>query len=236
MIRQSPSDDVAGGDPDLGEAPANWPSSWGNNVVDYGIDQTVVQQEGAARVKDALKAIPSLSITTDLAHLFDPSTGIYANAYNDGRDCCPASLELLNPNGSTGFQVNAGLRIRGGFSRSGDNPKHAFRLFFRGEYGDSTLDYPLFGSGGTGSFKKMDLRTAQNYSWSFGGDPSNTMIQDVFTVRIAGARWDNHTRMRSNWYHLYLDGQYWGVYQTQERAEAEYAASYFVVRHRIMMC
>ncbi|MFO1003367.1 MAG: chitobiase/beta-hexosaminidase C-terminal domain-containing protein, partial [Planctomycetaceae bacterium] len=226
VIRQSPSDDVAGGDPDFGEAPANWPSSWGNNVVDYGIDQTIIQQEGATRVKDALKAIPSLSITTDLANLFDPSTGIYANAYNDGRDWeRPASLELLNPNGATGFQVNAGLRIRGGYSRSGDNPKHAFRLFFRGEYGDSTLDYPLFGSAGTGSFKKIDLRTAQNYSWSFGGDPGNTMIQDVFARESQGAMGQPFTR--SNWYHLYLDGQYWGVYQTQERAEAEYAANYF---------
>ena len=36
-----------------------------------------------------------------------------------------------NADGTTGFQVNAGLRIRGGYSRSGSNPKHAFRFFFR---------------------------------------------------------------------------------------------------------
>ena len=225
VIGQSPSDDVSGGDPDVGAPPPGWPDNWGNNVVDYGIDQTVVQQEGADKVKAALLAIPTLSITTDLANLFDPSTGIYANAYNDGRDWeRPASVELLNPDGTPGFQVNAGLRIRGGYSRSGDNPKHAFRLFFRGEYGDSTLDYPLFGSEGVDSFKKMDLRTAQNYSWSFGGDPSNTMIQDVFERESQGAMGEPYTR--SQWYHLYIDGQYWGIYQTQERAEADYAASY----------
>lgn len=226
VIRQSPSDDVEGGDPDVGEPPVGWPSSWGNNVVDYGMDQAIVQQEGAARVKNALLAIPSISITTDLANLFDPSTGIYANAYQDGRDWeRPASVELLNPDGTSGFQVNAGLRVRGGYSRSGDNPKHAFRLFFRGEYGDSSLDYPLFGTEGTDSFKKIDLRTAQNYSWSFGGDPSNTMIQDVFARESQSAMEQPATRSR--WYHLYIDGQYWGVYQTQERAEAEFAASYF---------
>ncbi|MCA9172563.1 MAG: CotH kinase family protein, partial [Planctomycetales bacterium] len=31
---------------------------------------------------------------------------------------------------------------------------------------------------------------------------------------------------RSRYYHLYINGQYWGLYQTQERAEASYAASY----------
>src|SRR5262249_7110421 len=31
---------------------------------------------------------------------------------------------------------------------------------------------------------------------------------------------------RSRYYHLYLDGQYWGVYQSEERAESSYAASY----------
>ena len=33
--------------------------------------------------------------------------------------------------------------------------------------------------------------------------------------------------IRDRYYHLYLNGQYWGLFQTQERAEANYAASYF---------
>ncbi len=208
-----------------GQPPAGWPATWGSNTVDYGIDPDIIALEGATVVKNALKSIPSLSITTDLGNLFDPATGIYSNAYNDGSDWeRPASIELLNPDASPGFQVNAGLRVRGGYSRSGDNPKHSFRLFFRGEYGDSTLDYPMFGTN-TPSIKKLDLRTAQNYSWSFGGDPSNNFVAEVvnrYTQRDMGMPYT-----RSAWYHLYLDGQYWGLYQTQERAEAEFAASYF---------
>lgn len=208
----------------LGQPPIGWPSTWGANVVDYGMDPDIIALEGATAVKNALKAIPSLSITTDLANLFDPVTGIYANSWNDGRDWeRPASLELLNTNANPGFQVNAGLRIRGGYSRSTDNPKHSFRLFFRGEYGDSTLDYPMFGPS-TPSLKKLDLRTAQNYSWSFGGDPSNNFVTDIFNRQTQAAMGMPSTR--SEWYHLYLNGQYWGLYQTQERAEAEFAASY----------
>lgn len=209
-----------------GSAPVGWPSSWGSNTVDYGLDPEVIQTEGTAKIKEALLAIPTMAITSDLENLFDPSTGIYGNAYNDGREWeRAASLELLNPDGAAGFQVNAGIRIRGGYSRSPDNPKHAFRLFFRGEYGDSTLEYPLFGSEGVSSFKKLDLRTAQNYSWSFGGDPNNTMIADVFARETQRDLGQPYTRSR--WYHLYINGQYWGIYQSQERAEAEFAASYF---------
>src|SRR5690606_6768116 len=97
--------------------------------------------------------------------------GIYVNATGDGAEWeRPASFELLHPDGSEGFQVGAGLRIRGGFSRTPGNPKHSFRLFFRNEYGPGTLEYPLFGDEGADRFDKLDFRTAQNYAWSTPGN------------------------------------------------------------------
>lgn len=209
-----------------GQTPPNFPASWGNKPVDYGIDPDVIATEGANAVKDALLAIPTWSITTDIENLFDVNTGIYTNAIEDGRDWeRPASVELLNPDGSDGFQVNAGLRIRGGFSRLASNPKHSFRLFFRSEYGDSKLDFPVHGDTGTDSFDKIDLRTAQNYSWSKEGNAENNFIIDQFSRENQLALGQPSTR--SSWLHLYLNGQYWGLYQTQERAEARFAAEYF---------
>ena len=200
--------------------------SLGNKFLDYGIDPEVIGIEGEQAVKDALLAIPTWSITTDIDNLFDPNTGIYANATEGGRDWeRPASVELLNPDGSEGFQVNAGIRIRGGASRGDDNPKHAFRLFFRGEYGDSKLEYPVHGSEGTDTFDKIDLRTAQNYSWSKDGDDSNTFITDRLARLAQQALGQPSTR--STWMHLYINGQYWGLYETQERAEADFGATYF---------
>ena len=52
----------------------------------------------------------------------------------------------------------------------------------------------------------------------------NTMLRDVFSRDVQGAMGQPYTRSR--YYHLYLNGQYWGLYQTQERSEARYAASY----------
>jgi hypothetical protein len=122
VIRQSPN----------GETPPGWPSSWGANVVDYGMDPDVVNNPAySGEIANGLKAIPSYSIVTELGNLFDPVTGIYANPSQDGIDWeRPASIELIYPDGRKGFQVNAGIRIRGGFSRNTSNPKHAFRLFF----------------------------------------------------------------------------------------------------------
>ncbi|WP_146398305.1 lamin tail domain-containing protein [Planctomycetes bacterium CA13] len=209
-----------------GLPPAGWPSTWNTNDVDYGMDPDVITAEGAQAVKDALLALPTWSISTDLDNLFDAEIGIYSNALQDGRDWeRPAAVELINPDGTAGFQVNAGLRIRGGYSRRDFNPKHALKLFFRGSYGDSTLNYPVHGTDAATEFEKIDLRTAQNYSWSSGGNASNNFIAEVlarYNQRDLGQPYT-----RSSWMHLYLNGQYWGLYQTQERADANYAVSYF---------
>ena len=36
-----------------------------------------------------------------------------------------------------------------------------------------------------------------------------------------------HDAERGNYYHLYINGQYWGLYNTDERPEASYGATYF---------
>ncbi len=203
-----------------------WPvSSVNGQAIDLRMDSRVVN---SSVYKDlmipALTDIPSISVISDLDHLFHPLTGIYVNADGHGheweREC---SVELINPDGSPGFEVNAGLRIRGGWSRHPEFPKHAFRLFFRSEYGDAKLNFPLFGEEGVDQFDKIDLRTSQNYAWS-NGDDKNTFLRDVFSRDTQGDMGNPYTRSR--YYHLYLNGMYWGLYQTQERPEARFAADY----------
>ena len=200
-------------------------STVNGQVFDYGFDPEVIAIEGEQAVRDALLSIPSVSITTDADNLFDPQTGIFVNALESGIEYeRPASVELIQPDGSEGFQVNAGLRIRGGFSRQDDNPKHSFRVLFRGEYGDSELNYPLHGEGGADTFDRLDFRTAQNYSWSREGDASGNFINEYFSRLNQGATGELYTR--STWVHLYLNGQYFGIFQTQERVDANFAVSY----------
>ncbi|MHC4499504.1 MAG: LamG-like jellyroll fold domain-containing protein, partial [Planctomycetota bacterium] len=214
-----------------GEPPGpGWPTgSVNNQVIDYGMDPDIVDPPSAYAdlIDNALLAIPTISLVTDLANLFDSATGIYVHAGSSGRSWeRPTSVELINPDGTEGFQINAGLRIRGGYSRGSWNPKHAFRLFFRAEYGPASLEYPLFEDEGVDEFENVDLRTSQNYSWAHGqgGGTHNTMVREVFSRDLQGEM--GHPYTRSRYYHLYLNGHYWGLFQTQERSEASHAESY----------
>lgn len=212
----------------------DWPDT--NSVdtthqyFDYGMDPDVFNDARySSLIIDALLNLPSLSIVSDPENLFNPDSGIYVNARQDGveweRKC---SLELIDPEGDVGFQINAGVRIRGGDSRRNANPKHSFRFLFKGEYGLDQLDYPLFGDEGVDKFDRIDLRTNQNYSWH-ATDPyraaKNTFIREIFSRDTQKDMELPYTRSRQ--YHVYLNGQYWGLYMTQERPEENFGASYF---------
>ncbi len=229
-----------------GESPGTgWPApstpnggnvwgGWGSDAIggseqrlDYGMDPDVVTHpDYDAQIEPALTSIPTISLVSDLGNFFDAATGIYTNAEQDGIEWeRPGSFEIITSDGSQSLQVNTGIRIRGAYSRIGTNPKHAFRLFFRKEYGAGELEYPLFGNEGVDEFDKIDLRTTQNYSWSMQGNVGhNTMNRDVFSRDLQRELGRPYTRSR--YYHLYLNGVYWGLYQTQERAEANFGASY----------
>jgi len=203
-----------------------WPNTNINDqIIDYDMATDVVSDPRYTNlIDDALLDIPTISIITDNKNLFDPMTGIYVNAEGHGmdweREC---TVELVHPDGTEGFNINAGLRIRGGWSRHPDFPKHSFRLFFRSDYGASKLEYSLFDDEGVSEFDKIDLRTAQNYAWS-NGDSRNTMVREVFSRDSQRDMDQPYTRSR--YYQLYLNGMYWGLFQTQERSEARFASDY----------
>jgi hypothetical protein len=234
VIRQSTATATAKG----------WPtSSPTGQVFDYAMSPAVVNGNEAA-TQAALRAIPTISIVTDLANLVDPQKGIYVNPAGRGRAFeRPASIELLNNDGTGGgqFQHNCGIRIRGGFSRDRNNPKHAWHFYFRPEY-DGDLRFPMFGNEGATEFEQLDLQTPQNYSWSYspqnltysytapGGTPTtrrlryNTFVREPLSRDLYGAMGQPYGRTR--YYHCYVNGQYWGLYMTQERTEASFGETY----------
>jgi hypothetical protein len=207
--------------------PPGWPANRqiNNHAMEYGMRQQIVAGDNA-RLREGMTAIPSISLVTDLAHLFDPETGLYANSNRSHSWERPVSVELIDPisGASAEFQIDAGLRLRGAYSRSVSNPKHSFRLLFRSAYGENRLRFPLFEDEGASEFHNVDLRTAQNYSWAFENSNNNTFLRDVFSRDSQRDMGMPYTRSR--YYHLYLNGQYWGLYMTQERGESDFAATY----------
>jgi len=210
-------------------AQSGTPDGWSTEPVNgqvyqFGLDQQYISRH-LTQVGNALLAAPTLSITTDLDNLIGEASGIYSNPGEQGLAWeRPASIELID--GDSGFQINGGVRLKGGYSRQLANPKHSFRLTFA-LANEGPLNYPVFGLDGVQTFESLDLRTEQNYGWqtqdpTTGANRRNTMIRDQFLRDSQAAVGDPSTRSR--WVHLFLNGQYWGLYMLRNNITAEHAA------------
>ena len=210
-----------------GKAPPRWPLRWTGQKTDYGMDPRITGTSPyREQLQRTLKLLPSISIVMPLDGLFDEERGIYNHPQEHGKEWERAtSIELIESDGTPGFQVNGGIRIRGGASRDTSNPKHSLRLFFRRDYGTPQLEYPMFGAEGTPVCDKFDLRCDQISSWHWAGEKKDDFIRD---------QWGRDTQIamgqpgdRGDFFHLYINGLYWGLYNTQERHDASFAAHYF---------
>lgn len=219
-----------------GARAAGFPANWGSTPADYGLDRRVVGTGGTdafgGRYVEAflseLKALPTISLVLPMDDLFGPQ-GIYANP--EGRGAAwerAASFEWI-PGGSgtpslEAFQQDAGLRIQGGAFRSfGLSRKKSFRLVFRGEYGARRLEQPLFGPGAAPWFNTLILRANSNDAWPY-GDSRAVYIRDRFAMDTA--RELGIPASHSGFAHLFLNGQYWGLYNPVERPDAAFAEAY----------
>jgi hypothetical protein len=210
------SDEAAQGDP----VPAN-----------YEIDPEVVNDP---RYRDTflqdLRSLPTVSLVLDPDDLWSEQRGIYANPVKEGAEWERAgSVELMDTTGASQFQIDAGVRIHGGFGRRPSaTAKHSFRLFFRGTYGATQLEYPWFGEHYASEFDTMVLRANYNYSWARGNRGGMQTGEDY---TIVNDRWSAVTQTemgglapQGTYVHLFVNGLYWGIYNPTERPDAAFQA------------
>jgi hypothetical protein len=143
----------------------------------------------------------------------------------------PINIEYFAPGGAEQFNVNAGIRVHGNFSRM-FSPKKSYRIYFRKEYGGpGRLEYPLFEDSVVTSFDKLVLRAG---------------FQDTFFHRNIPLLSDKHHTARyindqvvrnlhrnmgqpiahGKWVLLYLNGEFWGLYNLTERVDLQYLQTY----------
>ena len=167
--------------------------------------------------------LPVMSLVTAPANLWDPATGIYANPNNEGPDWERVAHLTLIEGGMTRFSYPVGVRIHGGSSRLA--PKKNFRVFFRGEYGQSRLNYHVFPQKSIDRFETLVLYAPSGDQPT--GNPRFTLIDDALThslwLEIGGAA--SAFRPVS----LYLNGEYWGAYWIREHINEDYVINNFGV-------
>jgi hypothetical protein len=213
--------------------PPGMPAVWdgrGQDPIraDYAMDPRVVNDPAYRdEMIDGLTSIPSISLVMPPEDLFGAERGIYINSEQRGRQWERAtSLEILQPDGSS-FQADTGIRIHGySWRYHSITPKHSFRLEFRDEYGPPKLEYPLFPDAPVSRFDSIVLRAQGGRAWAGNQLPHQAQyIRDAFardTARDMG-KIDGHAAF----FHLYLNGLYWGLYHAVERPDAQMAEEYF---------
>lgn len=211
--------------------PYGFPLTWGSYngqpvPADYEMDPTVVNDPRySGTIANDLRTLPALMISADRIDLFNEVSGIYANPTQSGSQWeRPVSAELIAPDGSTLFQIDAGLRIHGNSTRQPDvTPKHSMRLYFRSEYGPSKLDYPLFADSPVESFDLLVLDALYDDSWLL--SERGTYARDQWMKNTLTSM--GRVGVHNIYVQLYLDGLYWGLYNVTERVDDDFAASYF---------
>ena len=212
----------------LQQTGAGFPANWSTATADYAVDPNVINDPRyAAVIAEDLQAIPTMSLVMDVNDLFGP-TGLYSNPTSEGVAWERAgSLEYFDPDGGSEFQINAGVRIYGGVSRSLSYSKHSFRIAFKDDYGPTKLDFPLFGDGAADSFDNLILRGNFNNSWPF------WVVSEQQRAQYVRDLWMHDTQRAMGWpssngtyVHLYINGLYWGLYNPDERQDASFSAEY----------
>jgi len=213
--------------------PEGFPAAWDGlsqppAAADYGMDPDVVNDpDTAAELLAGLTSIRTMSIVMPREDLFGDE-GIYVHSQQRGAAWeRAASVEILEPDGSTGVATLAGVRIHGyGWRPHSNTRKHALRLEFRSRYGPTKLEYPLFEDAPVDRFDSIVLRCQGSRGWQDFRDPEQSQyIRDSFARDTAAAmgKVDGH----ATYVHLYLNGLYWGLYNPVERPDADFGAEYF---------
>ena len=176
--------------------------------------------------------LPVVSLTTDPYNLWDEEYGIYvlgndaewsfpyfgANFWEDWER--PIHVELYEPNGELGFNLDAGVKIFGGWSRGW--PQKSLAIYARSNYGASEINYQIFPDKEIDSFSAIVLRNSGN-DWFGSGEGSATMLRDGTHTGLMDNTDIDHQAYRPA--AVYINGEYWGIHNIREKVNEEFLAS-----------
>ncbi|MDG2384539.1 MAG: CotH kinase family protein [Pirellulaceae bacterium] len=212
------------------KTPEGLPKRWGRSRADYEMDPEIVNQSPYREtIFDDLQSLPSVSLTIDQEDFFGDS-GIYANTLRRGRAWeRPVSVEYFDPLNNDQFQIDAGLRVHGGYSREpAATPQHSLRMYFRSEYGEGKLRFPLFSDSDVSVFDSLVLNAQSSDNWTSINITTGRIAQfmrDQWAQDIQREMGQPH--VPGKYVHVYINGLYWGLYGLMERPDDDFSAAHF---------
>jgi|GEM_PF-4696438 len=193
---------------------------------EWGLEGNGEEEEWRALLDESLLSVPTISITTE-ANLTGPS-----GSMNRLIEESPASIEYLLPDGTGGFQIDAGVEHFGGHSSR--SPKRNIRVSFRSIYGASKLDYDLFEDpSAVTRFDQILLRAGSHDTWfwtNYGAanKPATGQSGVYFRNQWAYERQLElgHIAPHGRFVQVYINGEYFGMHNLMERPNSDFLESY----------
>ena len=190
-----------------------------------------------------------VSLVTDPSNLFDDEKGIYvlgnkanqgggmggmmggfggvapANYTQSGREWeRPANFTLFE-NGQEKFSANIGIRIHGAYTRQ--DPQKSFNIYARSDYGPSKLNYDFF-DGKLLNYKGKVIDSFDSLTLRTGANDKDTKIRDRLNQEMVSDR-DIGMLLQTECI-VFIDGEYWGVYNLMEKISKDYVSDHFKVK------
>ena len=175
-----------------------------------------------------------ISIVTNPDNLFDPDIGIYVtgrmyietkkrtNYKMKGKEWERECFVTIFDKGEIVVQQNLGIRIKGTATRI--KPGKSFNLYARKKYGKSRIETNLFkdnydiNGNLITSYKSLSLRNIFE----------ENRLRDKFGRDLFYSRKDlTSTNMENSI--LFLNGEYWGFYLIQEKIDANFISSNYLI-------
>jgi len=133
-------------------------------------------------------------------------------------------FDLIGDDGSYEYDADCLIRIFGAYSRNKE--QKGLALVTRAGYGDSELDYQFFDDLDITEFHSLTLRAS-------GQDATNSRIRDIVITSLLGdgdlglsADQDIYVQAFKQVV-VYINGQYWGVYNLREKITKYFIASHY---------
>ncbi len=177
--------------------------------------------------------LPVVCLSTDADNLFGEDYGIFANGkYYDSSAKFPfktkytnfwqdwerpVHFDYIDESGTQVLSFNAGMKIFGQYSRGCD--QKSFTVNLRDKYGPKEVCYPFFGDDNINVFSSVVLRNG-------GQDARFAHIRDAFAAKAVLEGGIDVDVMDYQPVVVYINGEYFGIYDLRERVNADYIANH----------
>ncbi|SEH84725.1 Lamin Tail Domain [Ruminococcus flavefaciens] len=138
----------------------------------------------------------------------------------------PANIEIFE-NGKSVVSQDVGIRTKGAASRAW--PQKSFNIFARQDYGKSSVEYDLFEGEATKAKNNKVIDTFDGFTIRNGGNDNmagffrDSIAQSLVTDRAM-------TTQATSECILFIDGEFWGIYQLMEKYNSDYFKSHYGIK------